>query len=130
MPTAGAAWCGLNFWRCRHAHCIVTSTGWAALSILAFTEAGLGRSLIGGDEQPVFLAVLGAAVLFEAVWRLARGSNSIGRAHRIPGCCRVLPRRLLRAAGQEVIVDWASYPEFASSSSAGPSSAMPNLDRP
>ena len=110
----------------------MTSTGWAALSILAFTEAGLGRSLIGGDEQPVFLAVLGAAVLFEAVWRLARGSNSIGRGHQLPGCCRVRPRqrRLLRAAGQEVIVDWASYPEFASSSSAGPSSATPNLDRP
>ena len=29
---AAAAWCGLNFWRCRPAHCIVTSTGWAALS--------------------------------------------------------------------------------------------------
>jgi hypothetical protein len=75
---AGAAWCGLNFWRCRHAHCVVTSTGWAALSVLAFTEAVLGRSLIGGDEQPVFLAVLAAAVLFEAGWRLARGSNSVG----------------------------------------------------
>jgi len=75
---AAAAWCGLNFWRCRHAHCIVTSTGWVALSILAFTEAALGRSLIGGNEQPVFLAVLAAAVVFEAGWRLARGSGAIG----------------------------------------------------
>jgi len=86
---AGAAWCGLNFWRCRHAHCIVTSAGWAALGVLAFTGAGLGRSLIGGDEQPVFLAVLGAGVLFEAAWRLARGSNSIGRGTGSPdagGC--------------------------------------------
>jgi hypothetical protein len=77
---AAAAWCGLNFWRCRHAHCVVTSTGWAALSILAFTEAALGRSLIGGYEQPVFLAVLAAAVGFEVAWRLARGSNAIGCA--------------------------------------------------
>src|SRR5262249_40295486 len=36
---AAAAWCGLNFWRCRHAHCIVTSTGSAALSLLALTDA-------------------------------------------------------------------------------------------
>ena len=43
---------------------------------------------------------------------------------------RVRSQRLLRAAGQEVTVDSASYPEFASSSSAGPSSAMPNLDWP
>ncbi len=82
---AGAAWCALNFWRCRHAHCVVTSTGWAALSVLAFTGAGLGHSLIGGDEQPVFLGVLAAAVLFEAVWRLARGTNSIGRGAGSPG---------------------------------------------
>ena len=75
---AAAAWCGLNFWRCRHAHCIVTSAGWAALSLLAFTEAALGRSLIGGNEQPVFVAVLAAAVVFEAGWRLARGNSAIG----------------------------------------------------
>ena len=67
----------MNLWRCRHAHCVVTSAGWLALSILAFTEAVLGRSLIGGDEQPVFLAVLGAAILFEAVWYFVRGTNSV-----------------------------------------------------
>jgi hypothetical protein len=87
---AAAAWCGLNFWRCRHAHCVVTSTGWAALSVLAFIEAFLGRSLIGGNEQPVFLAVLAAAVLFEAAWRLAHGGNSVGG----PARCGI-------AAGQE-----------------------------
>ena len=75
---AAAAWCGLNFWRCRHAHCVVTSTGWAALSFLAFTGAALGHSLISGNEQPVFLVVLAAAVVFEIGWRLARGSNAIG----------------------------------------------------
>jgi hypothetical protein len=79
---AAAAWCGMNFWRCRHAHCVVTSTGWAALSLLAFTGAVLGRSLIGGYEQPVFLLVLAAAVVFEVVWRLARGSSAIGCAGR------------------------------------------------
>jgi hypothetical protein len=75
---AAAAWCGLNFWRCRHAHCLVTSTGWAALSLLAFTGAVLGRSLIDGYEQPVFLVVLAAAVVFEVAWRLSHGSNAIG----------------------------------------------------
>jgi hypothetical protein len=38
------AWCGLNFWRCRHAHCAVTGAGWLALSVFVFTEAGLGTA--------------------------------------------------------------------------------------
>ena len=76
---AAGAWCVLNFWRCRHAHCVVSSTGWLVLSVLAFTGAGLGRSLIGGDEQLVFLAVLAAAVAFEVGWRCARGTNAVTR---------------------------------------------------
>jgi hypothetical protein len=74
----GAAWCGVNFWRCRHAHCAVTSTGWLALSILAFAGAGVGHSLISGYEQPVFLAVLGAVLAFEIVWRCVRGTGALG----------------------------------------------------
>ncbi len=74
---AASAWCGLNFWRCRHAHCAVTSLGWLALSVLAFTGAALGHSLIGGYEQPVFLAVLAAGLVFEAAWSRLRGSNAI-----------------------------------------------------
>jgi hypothetical protein len=74
---AAGAWCGLNFWRCRHAHCAVTGGGWLALSALAFGGAVLGHSLIGGYEQPVFLAVLAAALIFEAAWRLARRTNAI-----------------------------------------------------
>ena len=50
---AAAAWCGLNFWRCRHAHCIVTSTGWAALSQLAFTGIPLRR-----DRAPIVIAAI------------------------------------------------------------------------
>lgn len=76
---AGGAWCGANFWRCRHAHCLVTSTGWLGLSGFAFVEATLGRSLIGGNEQPVFLAVLGAGILFEVAWYLLRGTNALTR---------------------------------------------------
>jgi|SRR5579859_2215965 len=79
-----AAWCGVNFWRCRHAHCLVTTPGWLALSALAFTGAGLGHSLISGYEQPVFLAVLVASVLFELGWSLGYGSNAVGRRDR-PG---------------------------------------------
>jgi hypothetical protein len=79
-----AAWCGVNFWRCRHAHCLVTAPGWLALSALAVTGAVLGHSLISGYEQPVFLAVLFASVVFELGWSLARGSNAVGRRGR-PG---------------------------------------------
>ena len=76
---AAGAWCAVNLWRCRHAHCVVTSTGWLALSIVAFAGAALGHSLIGGYEQTVFLAVLAASVLFECGWSMARGTNSLGR---------------------------------------------------
>ncbi len=74
---AAAAWCGLNFWRCRHAHCVVTACGWSALAALALGEAVIGRSLIGGDEQLVFLIVLAAGLAFEVVWYLARGTYAV-----------------------------------------------------
>jgi len=76
---AASAWCALSLWRCRHAHCAVTSTGWLALSVVAFAGAALGHSLISGYEQPVFLAVLAASVLFECGWSTARGTNALGR---------------------------------------------------
>src|SRR5262249_11801964 len=63
---AGGAWCGLNFWRCRHAHCAVTGGGWLALGALAFGGAALGHRLIRRSEQPVFLAVLAAPLGFRA----------------------------------------------------------------
>jgi len=75
----GGSWCGLNFWRCRHAHCLVTGAGWLGLSAFCFVEAGLGRSLIGGDEQLVFLGVLGLALAFEWTWVRAHGSNAVRR---------------------------------------------------
>jgi hypothetical protein len=77
---AAGGWCAVNFWRCRHAHCLVTGVGWLALSGLAFVEAGIGRSLISGDEQVVFLAVLFAGLAFEAAWFLARGTNALTAA--------------------------------------------------
>ena len=76
LATVGAAglaaggWCSLKFWRCRHAHCLITGPGWLAFGLFAFIEAAVGHSLIGGYEQPVFIAVLGAAVAFEIVWYL------------------------------------------------------------
>lgn len=76
---AGGLWCGANFWRCRHAHCIVTSIGWSLLSLFAFFEAGIGYSLIGGDEQPVFLAILVAGLAFEACWTARSGTNAVVR---------------------------------------------------
>lgn len=76
---AAGTWCGLNYWRCRHAHCAVTGTGWLMLGVLAFTGAALGHSLISGYEQPVFLAVLIVALVFETAWRGACGTNAIAR---------------------------------------------------
>jgi hypothetical protein len=75
----GGAWCGLNFWRCRHAHCVVTGVGWLALGAFAFAEAGFGHSVIGGYEQPVFLGVLALALVFEGAWYLAYHSHAIRR---------------------------------------------------
>jgi hypothetical protein len=74
---AGGGWCALNFWRCRHAHCAVTAAGWLALAIFCGGEAGLGHSLIGGNEQLVLLGVLAAGLAFEGVWYLVHGSNAL-----------------------------------------------------
>lgn len=73
---AAAAWCGANFWRCRHAHCVVTATGWSVLGTFCFVEGGLDRSLIGGHEQPLFVAVLALGLIFEGGWVLFRGTNA------------------------------------------------------
>jgi hypothetical protein len=73
------AWCGLNFWRCRHAHCLITGTGWLGLAGFAFVEAGLGHSLIHGDEGLIFLAVLAVGLVIEAAWWAVRGTNSMAK---------------------------------------------------
>ncbi len=80
---AGGAWCGLNFWRCRHAHCLIDGAGWSALAVFDAAEAVIGRSFIHGDEQLLFLAVLAAGLVFEAGWYLARGSNAVTTASKV-----------------------------------------------
>ena len=79
---AAGSWCGLNFWRCRQAHCMVSAAGWLGLSLVAFAGAGLGHSLIHGDEQLVFLGVLVAALAFEGIGFLAKGTNIVIRTKR------------------------------------------------
>jgi hypothetical protein len=74
---SAGGWCAVNFWRCRHAHCVITGTGWLALAGFTLFEAGLGRSLIHGDEGLVFLGVLAAGLVFEGVWSVARGTNAV-----------------------------------------------------
>lgn len=73
----GGGWCSLNFWRCRHAHCLITGPGWLALSIFASVEAGLGHSLIAGYEQPGFMGVLAVALAFEGIWFLSRHTKAV-----------------------------------------------------
>lgn len=74
---AAGSWCAANFWRCRHAHCVIDAVGWLGLAVLAFVEAGLGHSVIGGYEQAAFAGILVVALAFEGVWRLARGTNAV-----------------------------------------------------
>lgn len=75
-------WCSINYWRCRHAHCLVTGAGWLALALFTGVEAGLGRSLVGGEEQLVFLGILVLGLAFEGVWYLSRGTNALARTSR------------------------------------------------
>ncbi|MGH9298455.1 MAG: hypothetical protein ACRDZT_00895 [Acidimicrobiales bacterium] len=81
----GGGWCSLNFWRCRHAHCLVTGFGWLALGVFVFVEAGIGHSIIGGYEQPVFLGVLAIALIFECGWYHARHTNAVALTQRGAG---------------------------------------------
>ncbi|MHB1941279.1 MAG: hypothetical protein ACYCS9_10740 [Candidatus Dormibacteria bacterium] len=75
----GGGWCALNFWRCRHAHCLVTGAGWLVLGVFALAEAGTGRSLIRGYEEGVFLGVLAAGIMFEWLWSRSRGTHAVMR---------------------------------------------------
>jgi hypothetical protein len=56
----------------------VSGSGWLSLGVFSIVEAVVGHSVIGGNEQPVFLGVLVAALAFEAVWCLTHGTNAIG----------------------------------------------------
>lgn len=76
---AGGGWCALNFWRCRHAHCLITGGGWLALAAFTAVEAGIGHSLVGRTESIVFVAVLAAGLLFECGWAVIRGTNAVRR---------------------------------------------------
>ena len=80
----GGSWCSLNFWRCRHAHCVVTGGGWLAFSVLVLIEVVIGHSLIQGYEQPAFIAILGAGLLFEAGWYARRRTNAVLSVERRP----------------------------------------------
>jgi len=73
----GGIWCALNFWRCRQAHCLLTGAGWLLLALFAAAEAGVGHSLISGDEQLVFLAILAIGLSFEAIWYLMHRTNAV-----------------------------------------------------
>ena len=79
---AGGIWCALNFWRSRQAHCLLTGPGWLLLALFAAAEAGIGHSLISGDEQLVFLVILAIGLGFEAIWYLA--ASNAGRSGTRP----------------------------------------------
>lgn len=76
---AAGLWCSLNFWRCRHAHCLITGPGWTLVALLSFAGVAVGRSLVGHAEGPIFDAVLALGLAFELGWRQARGSHAVAR---------------------------------------------------
>jgi hypothetical protein len=92
---AGGSWCALNFWRCRQAHCLLTASGWLLLALLAAAEAGLGHSLIGGDEQLVFLGILAVGLGFECTWYLVHRNNAV-----TPAAARYADRPFSSGGGQ------------------------------
>ncbi len=75
----GGSWCTLNFWRCRHAHCLVTGAGWLILGVFSLVEASIGRSLVGGYEEAAFYGILAAGILFESLWVRAHGTHALTR---------------------------------------------------
>jgi hypothetical protein len=90
---AGGTWCALNFWRCRHAHCLLTGSGWLLLALFAAAEAGLGRSLMGGDEQLVFLVILAMGLIFEGAWYLLHRDNTVTPAQTEPASRAAVQRQ-------------------------------------
>lgn len=74
---AAAAWCVVNFWRCREAHCALSAPGWVILGALELAEAVIGRSVIDGTESIAFIAVLVVAYAFELTWRARHGTNAL-----------------------------------------------------
>ncbi len=76
---AGGGWCVLNFWRCRQAHCLLTGIGWLLLALFAAAEAGLGHSVIHGDEQLVFVGILAVSLAFEGVWFQVHHDRAVTR---------------------------------------------------
>jgi hypothetical protein len=82
---AAGAWCSVNFWRCRHAHCVVTGADWLMLAGIDLAGAVLGLNPLGGFGGVAFLAVLATGVLFELGWSLRTGSHAITpRSERPP----------------------------------------------
>jgi len=79
---AASAWCLVNFWRCREAHCILSGSGWALLGALGLVETGVGHSLVGDYGGALFFAVLVLAYSFEFVWRARYGTNALTRTAR------------------------------------------------
>jgi hypothetical protein len=48
-----------------------------AFGLFALAEASFGHSMIAGYEQPVFMGILGVAMLFELVWYTVHRTNAI-----------------------------------------------------
>ena len=61
-------------------------SGWLILGLFTLAEAVVGRSLILGYEQLVFVGVLLVGCIFECGWYIARGANAlVPESRMVPG---------------------------------------------
>lgn len=75
---AAGTYCALNLWRCREAHCAVTSIGWSLCGLLAFAAIAAEVHWLG----PLWVAYLAISLIgwaFEATWSSRHGNNVLGR---------------------------------------------------
>jgi hypothetical protein len=69
-------WCGLNFARCREAHCLITGAAFGGLAIAALVAVGLDRNWYNLLSLMI-VPVVFAAFVFEAAWQRRQGSNAV-----------------------------------------------------
>lgn len=72
------SYCGVNVWRCREAHCAITSIGWSLLGLLALAVIAPGLQWLG-PLWGVFLAIGLVGYAFEAAWSSRHSSNILRR---------------------------------------------------
>jgi hypothetical protein len=74
-----AAYCLVNFWHCREAHCVVTGPGWSVAGLLGFAAVltpGAGLAWYRPEIlSEMFLVVFGLGYALECTVRMRTGDR-------------------------------------------------------